>query len=76
MHEKKEGKLKTGSDKIATSCNQAVAIGFSEVPSYGKAAAKKRTVKRSTTNKCTTKKSAGTRSNSAKSSAKKRKAEL
>jgi len=35
MHEKKEGKLKTGSGKKVTSKKQAVAIGLSEARKEG-----------------------------------------
>lgn len=35
MHEKKEGKLKTGSGKIVTSDKQAIAIGLSEAKKAG-----------------------------------------
>ena len=41
MHEKKEGKLKTGSGKKVTSDKQAVAIGLSEARKEGKKAPKK-----------------------------------
>ena len=35
MHEKKEGKLKTGSGKKVTSNKQAIAIGLSEAKKEG-----------------------------------------
>ena len=35
MHEKKEGKLKTGSGKKVTSDKQAIAIGLSEAKKEG-----------------------------------------
>lgn len=42
MHEKKEGKLKTGSGKKVTSKKQAVAIGLSEAKKEGAKVPKKK----------------------------------
>jgi hypothetical protein len=42
MHEKKEGKLKTGSGKKVTSDKQAVAIGLSEARKAGAKVPKKK----------------------------------
>lgn len=42
MHEKKEGKLKTGSGKKVTSKKQAVAIGLSEARKEGAKVPKKK----------------------------------
>lgn len=42
MHEKKEGKLKTGSGKKVTSKKQAIAIGLSEAKKEGAKVPKKK----------------------------------
>jgi hypothetical protein len=42
MHEKKEGKLKTGSGKKVTSNKQAIAIGLSEAKKEGAKVPKKK----------------------------------
>jgi hypothetical protein len=42
MHEKKEGKLKTGSGKKVTSDKQAIAIGLSEAKKEGAKVPEKR----------------------------------
>ena len=42
MHEKKEGKLKTGTGKKVTSNKQAVAIGLSEAKKEGAKVPKKK----------------------------------
>ncbi|MGA9650961.1 MULTISPECIES: DUF6496 domain-containing protein [Pedobacter] len=42
MHEKKEGKLKTGSGKTVTSKKQAIAIGLSEAKKEGAKVPKKK----------------------------------
>lgn len=45
MHEKKDGKLKTGSGKKVTSNKQAIAIGLSEARAKGAKVPKKSTSK-------------------------------
>lgn len=64
MHEKKEGKLKSGSGKKVTNRKQAIAIGLSEarkegakVPPAKKAAAKKASAKKAPSKKTSSKKS-------------------
>ena len=42
MHEKKDGKLKTGSGKKVTSDKQAIAIGLSEAKKEGSKVPKKK----------------------------------
>ena len=42
MHEKKEGKLKTGSGKAVTSKKQAIVIGLSEAKKEGAKVPKKK----------------------------------
>jgi len=42
MHEKKEGKLKTGSGKTVTSKKQAIVIGLSEAKKEGAKVPKKK----------------------------------
>ncbi|GAA3965890.1 hypothetical protein GCM10022246_18620 [Pedobacter ginsengiterrae] len=42
LHEKKEGKLKTGSGKTVTSKKQAIAIGLSEAKKEGAKVPKKK----------------------------------
>lgn len=42
MHERKEGKLKSGSDKKVTSKKQAIAIGLSEARKEGGKVPKKK----------------------------------
>ena len=58
MHEKKEGKLKSGSGKKVTSSKQAIAIGLSEARKEGAKVPKKaasKSNKSSTTKKKSTK---------------------
>ena len=68
MHEKKEGKLKSGSGKKVTSRKQAIAIGLSEARKEGakvpkkKSAPKKTAAKKAAPKKSVAKKSAPKRS--------------
>ena len=85
MHEKKQGKLKSGSGKKVTSRKQAIAIGLSEARKEGakvpakktakksspkKTAPKKRTSRKSTSRKTASKKTAAKKSSSGKKPAK------
>lgn len=68
MHEKKQGKLKSGrSGKKVTSRKQAIAIGLSEARKEGAKVPKKKTAKKSPAKKAAAKKSA-TRKKAAKKS--------
>jgi len=83
MHERKEGKLRSGSSgKKVTSRKQAIAIGLSEARRAGgkvpakksaskKSGAKKSSSRKSSAKKSTTKKSAAKKSSSRKSSSRK-----
>ena len=60
MHEKKSGKLKSGSGKKVTSRKQAIAIGLSEARKEGaKVPKKKSAAKKASPKKTATKKKAG-----------------
>ncbi len=68
MHEKKQGKLKSGrSGKKVTSRKQAIAIGLSEARKEGAKVPKKKTVKKSPAKKAAAKKNT-TRKKAAKKS--------
>jgi len=56
MHEKKEGKLKSGSGKKVTSRKQAIAIGLSEARKEGAKVPKKASTKKASRKKATPKK--------------------
>jgi hypothetical protein len=73
MHERKRGKLKSGSSgKTVKSRKQAIAIGLSEARRAGaKVPAKKGGAKKSSSRKSSAKKSSAKKSSSRKSSAKK-----
>lgn len=77
MHEKKEGKLKSGSGKKVTSRKQAIAIGLSEARKEGakvpqkKAAPKKAAAKKTASKKAAPKKSAAKKSPAKKAAPKK-----
>lgn len=77
MHEKKEGKLKSGSGKKVTSRKQAIAIGLSEARKEGakvpkkKAAPKKTAAKKAAPKKAAAKKTGAKKSAPKKSSKKK-----
>lgn len=54
LHERKQGKLKSGSGKTVTSRKQAIAIGLSEARAEGgKVPSRKRARKKATTKKTT-----------------------
>ena len=57
MHEKKEGKLRSGSGKKVTSRKQAIAIGLSEARKEGAKVPKKSTTTKSKRKSATRKKS-------------------
>jgi hypothetical protein len=57
MHERKKGKLKTGSGKKVTSKKQAIAIGLSEARKEGGKVPSKKSSKKSSSKKATKKSS-------------------
>jgi topoisomerase IA-like protein len=76
MHEKKEGKLKSGSGQKVTSRKQAIAIGLSEARKEGakvpsKKSAAKKTAKKKTAKKKTAKKKTAVKKTAKKKTAKK-----
>jgi len=72
MHEKKKGKLKSGSGKKVTSRKQAIAIGLSEARKGGaKVPAKKGAAKKGASKKGGAKKGAAKKSTAKKGAAKK-----
>ena len=72
MHEKKEGKLKSGSGKKVTSRKQAIAIGLSEARKEGAKVPKKKSApKKTAAKKAAPKKSVAKKSAPKKSSKKK-----
>ena len=76
MHEKKEGKLKSGrSGKKVTSRKQAIAIGLSEARKEGAKVPKKKTTKKTASKKSATRKSASHKAAPPKAAGKKPKKE-
>jgi hypothetical protein len=72
MHEKKEGKLKSGrSGKKVTSRKQAIAIGLSEARKEGAKVPKKKTAGKSPSKKSSAKKTTTTKSATRKSASRK-----
>ena len=73
MHEKKKGKLKSGSGRKVTSRKQAIAIGLSEARKAGaKVPPKKKPAKKKSAAKKTAKKKSATKKSAPKKAAKKR----
>ena len=73
MHEKKKGKLKSGSGRKVTSRKQAIAIGLSEARKAGaKVPPKKKSAKKKSAAKKTAKKKPATKKSAPKKAAKKR----
>ena len=72
MHEKKQGKLKSGrSGKKVTSRKQAIAIGLSEARKAGAKVPKKKTAKKSPSKKSSAKKTTTKKSTTRKSASRK-----
>lgn len=72
MHEKKEGKLKSGSGKKVTSRKQAIAIGLSEARKEGAKVPKKKSAPKKTAAKKAAPKKAAAKKTGAKKSAPKK----
>lgn len=72
MHEKKEGKLKSGSGKKVTSRKQAIAIGLSEARKEGAKVPKKKSAPKKTAAKKAAPKKAAPKKPGAKKSAPKK----
>jgi hypothetical protein len=72
MHEKKEGKLKSGSGKKVTSRKQAIAIGLSEARKEGAKVPKKKAAPKKAAAKKTAAKKTGTKKSAPKKSSKKK----
>ena len=71
MHEKKRGKLRSGSGKKVTSRKQAIAIGLSEARREGGKVPSKKASKKSSSRKLSSGKTSSKKSSSRKSSTKK-----